>query len=301
MTRDHTTSADPRSVGATVDRMQIEHLREAIGIGSARPRLSWTVATTAPGWYQSAYAIEAYGPSGEQRGQTGRVESDQSVLVPWPFAPLSSRERCMVRVKVWDREGRASTWSEPAAVEAGLLEAKDWTARFVTPDWDEDTIPPTALSAAAPRVSPPRSGSKGTTVRDRAWRLRSADQRTYGRRPRARAGLDELPSPPALPDVRRHVAAARGSQRDWRHGRRWLVSRPAGFRRRHPQPAMAIDLHCSPRWKSSTRTARASVVDTDECWRAATGPILASRPLRRRDLRCPSREVRLVVARLRRP
>src|SRR5690242_18265592 len=127
---------------ATITAIRFEHIRDALGVGEDRPRLSWIVDTTTVGWRQTGYEIEAYGPDGRQRGQTGRVESDQSVLVPWPFAPLSSRERLVIRVRVWGVDGLPSAWSEPFAVEAGLLSASDWTARFVTPDWDEDTSQP---------------------------------------------------------------------------------------------------------------------------------------------------------------
>ena len=71
--------------------------------------------------------------------QTGKVESDQSVLVAWPFAPLSSREQLSVRVRVWDKDGNVSEWSDAVSLEAGLLSTSDWTARFITPTWDEDT------------------------------------------------------------------------------------------------------------------------------------------------------------------
>ena len=122
----------------------------AMGVGVANPRLSWSVVTATPGWRQSGYEVEAYapdgGPDGVLRGRTGRIESDASVLVPWPFAPLASRERALVRVRVWDAaiqgspdQARASAWSELAPVEAGLLHPGDWTAQFITPDWDEDT------------------------------------------------------------------------------------------------------------------------------------------------------------------
>ncbi|MBL8094316.1 MAG: glycoside hydrolase family 78 protein [Anaerolineales bacterium] len=100
--------------------------------------MSWTIETEAPNWRQAAYEIQAHGADGAARGQTGRSESDQSVLIPWPFAPLVSRERVSVRVRVWGADGSASAWSEPLALEAGLLAPDDWSARFVTPDWDED-------------------------------------------------------------------------------------------------------------------------------------------------------------------
>jgi len=128
--------------GVAVARLWFEHLRDALGVGVARPRLSWMVETSATGWLQAAYEIEAYTPDGQRCAQTGRVESPESVLVPWPFNPLVSRQRLGVRVRVWGKDGQASAWSELVFVEAALLDASDWTARFMTPDWQEDTSQP---------------------------------------------------------------------------------------------------------------------------------------------------------------
>ena len=126
----------------TIADVRFEHHRDALGIGESRPRLSWIVATQANGWRQAGYEIEAYGSDGRLRELTGRVESDQSVLVPWPFAPLSSRERLSVRVRVWGIDGQPLAWGELAPVESGLLHTDDWSARFVTPDGEEDTTRP---------------------------------------------------------------------------------------------------------------------------------------------------------------
>src|SRR5687768_14981364 len=103
--------------------LRIEHQRDVLGIGTDRPRLSWIVETQGQGWYQAGYEVEAYDANadGGLRGQTGRVESDQSVLVDWPFEPLSSRERVMVRVRAWSQDGQVSAWSELALIEVGLL------------------------------------------------------------------------------------------------------------------------------------------------------------------------------------
>src|SRR3712207_171910 len=141
MTQDQATVEDV-ATDVSVAELRFEHSREPLGIGTAQPRLSWTVSTTANGWRQAAYEIEAHGLNGQAVGEFDRVESDQSVLVPWPFEPLASRECVTVRVRVWGEDGQVSAWSEPAAVEAGLLDPGDWTARFVTPDWDEDTSQP---------------------------------------------------------------------------------------------------------------------------------------------------------------
>jgi alpha-L-rhamnosidase len=123
----------------TVSRVQIEHHREAFGIGTDRPRLSWMVETGQRGWRQAGYEIESSDADGRLLAGTGWVKSGQSVLAAWPFAPLASRERRSLRVRVWGADGQASPWSEPAAVEAGLLHSRDWMARFITPDWEEDT------------------------------------------------------------------------------------------------------------------------------------------------------------------
>ena len=116
--------------------VRIEHLRDRVGIGTARPRLSWTVETESRDWLQTGYEIESYDPDGTLLDQTGRVESDQSVLLAWPFAPLTSREQLSVRVRVWDKEDRVSEWSEAVSIEAGLLSTSDWNARFITPARD---------------------------------------------------------------------------------------------------------------------------------------------------------------------
>jgi alpha-L-rhamnosidase len=120
-------------------KLQVEHLRETLGIGTPRPQLSWIVETNVQGWYQSSYEIEEYRTDGKLIDQTGRVESDQSVLIPWPFSPLSSRERVSVRVRVRGKDGNVSEWSDLLSIETGLLSSTDWSARFISPGWYEDT------------------------------------------------------------------------------------------------------------------------------------------------------------------
>src|SRR3989440_1650976 len=128
--------------GVAIADVRFEHHRNTLGVGESRPRLSWMVGTNVAGWRQAGYEIEAYGSDGRLFGRTDRVESDQSVLVPWPFPPLLSRERLTVRVRVWGVDAHLSAWSALYPVEAGLLQADDWSAQFITPAWAEDISQP---------------------------------------------------------------------------------------------------------------------------------------------------------------
>ena len=111
-----------------VEPVTIEHHREPLGIGETTPRLSWVTRTDRPGWFQGAYEISVDGVS------TGRVESAESVLVPWPAVPLTDRDRRSVRVRVWGPDGEPSEWSNPTVLEVGLLDPAGWVAELVGPE-----------------------------------------------------------------------------------------------------------------------------------------------------------------------
>ena len=129
-----------------ITRLRFEHLVEPLGIGTPRPRLSWATETERQGWRQAAYQVEVERDAGPAVASVW-VEDGDSVLRPWPFPPLASRERATVRVRVRDTEGETSPWSEGSTVEAGLLSPGDWSAEMITPAWDEDrsTSPPAPL------------------------------------------------------------------------------------------------------------------------------------------------------------
>ena len=122
---------------------KFEHHPNGLGLGIARPRLSWrfiTDGTTVPSWTQTAYDVEVLPLSGGKSTVYHR-EDGQSVLVPWPGEALGSRDAVAVRVRVYGktsligtgfREREASPWSEPALLEIGLLKREDWTADFIT-------------------------------------------------------------------------------------------------------------------------------------------------------------------------
>ncbi|MFI2297164.1 family 78 glycoside hydrolase catalytic domain [Isoptericola sp. NPDC019571] len=116
-----------------------EHRSDALGIGDRSPRLSWRLTGCPDDVEQSAYEIEVRRDSGPTTRTL--VPQGSSSLAPWPSTPLRSRERAVVRVRASLTDGRATAWSAPLVVEAGL-DPEDWRSSFVAPSTAEPTDVP---------------------------------------------------------------------------------------------------------------------------------------------------------------
>lgn len=120
--------------------LRCEHLGNPLGIDVPQPRLSWKIEdpSAAPGQRQTAYQIlVASSPEllAKDRGDlwdSGKVDSDQSVLVPYTGAALDSRRACWWKVRAWDKDGTNSGWSEPSFWTMGLLHPGDWQAEWIS-------------------------------------------------------------------------------------------------------------------------------------------------------------------------
>ncbi len=64
----------------------VEHLRDPLGIGTPRPRVSWVVERAPAEWGQAAYELQV--EHGATVTRSGWIDGADSVLVAWPFAPL---------------------------------------------------------------------------------------------------------------------------------------------------------------------------------------------------------------------
>lgn len=127
--------------------VRFEHHPDGFGIGTAAPRLSWRFAhgeSLAQSWHQTAYEVEI-SRTPEGKPQSSRVDSNNSILNPWPFHPLASRERASVRVRAFGTsevdghksEPSPTEWTSWHTVEASLLQRSDWTANFITSPIEE--------------------------------------------------------------------------------------------------------------------------------------------------------------------
>lgn len=113
--------------------LRCEYLRNPVGIGVTRPRISWRLQTEEKGILQSAYRIQvAEDPQfAKLVWDSGKVISDRSVHVELGELPAVSRTRRYYRVQAWNQRGTSSPWSESAYWETGLLSASEWKADWI--------------------------------------------------------------------------------------------------------------------------------------------------------------------------
>ncbi|MFD9445323.1 alpha-L-rhamnosidase [Streptomyces sp. NPDC060006] len=114
----------------------VEYVRHPLGIDVQRPRLSWPMTSDEPGARQSGYRIRVASSATRLTHpdvwDSGRIASDESVLVPYAGPRLKPRTRYFWSVRVWDGDGNASAWSEPSWWETGLVDTARWSAHWVS-------------------------------------------------------------------------------------------------------------------------------------------------------------------------
>lgn len=112
-----------------IDQLKPENHENGFAIAQPSPRLSWRFrSTNVKGWRQTHYEIKIVR---QEREELYRVESSQSVYVPWPSKPLQSREIAHVQVRATGNDGSVTDWAS-VSVEVSLLNRNDWTAKLIS-------------------------------------------------------------------------------------------------------------------------------------------------------------------------
>ncbi|HWR75504.1 MAG TPA: family 78 glycoside hydrolase catalytic domain, partial [Bacteroidales bacterium] len=140
-------------------RLTCEYLNDPQVVDVKNPRLSWINITDSDerGQYQSAWEIRVAGSrenllaGNSDLWNSGRVYSEESFNIPYNGRDLVSQQDCWWQVRVWDRKGRVSGWSEPAFWSMGIMKPEEWKAQWIGAPWQDE--------AALPKPVSPRSGS----------------------------------------------------------------------------------------------------------------------------------------------
>ncbi|MCX7006253.1 MAG: hypothetical protein NTY53_03220, partial [Kiritimatiellaeota bacterium] len=132
-------------VGATVaraasleaDNLRCEYRTDPRGLDVTQPRLSWLLKSGERGQLQAAYQVLVASSAKLLKDDTGDlwdsgvVKEDDTIAIAYHGKPLTSGQSCFWKVKVWDRDGKASDWSKPTLWTMGLLKPEDWKAEWI--------------------------------------------------------------------------------------------------------------------------------------------------------------------------
>ncbi len=120
-----------------------ENQKNPLGV-DVTPRFSWQLVSGKRNVMQTAYEIRVSDAiatlSKGNIWSSGKINSDQSLFVPYGGKPLESGKKYFWQVRVWDNTGKASAWTEASFWQMGLLTASDWRAKWIQPGYKEDTI-----------------------------------------------------------------------------------------------------------------------------------------------------------------
>ena len=127
----------------TVTNLLCEHSTNPIGLDVLKPRFSWQLESAKRNVLQSAYEIRVGSSEAVEKNllwRSGKIESAQSLYVPYQGPDVQSGTRYYWQVRVWDKTGKASAWSKPAFWEMGLLQPSDWKAKWIEVGYTEDSV-----------------------------------------------------------------------------------------------------------------------------------------------------------------
>ncbi len=117
--------------------LKTEYQSEPLAIEAPQPRLSWMLRSYVRGQKQTAYRIlvarskETLKADFGDMWDSGKVTGSQSLHVEYAGKPLGSGAVCYWKVRVWDKDGKPSEWSNPSSWEMGILRPDDWNAKWI--------------------------------------------------------------------------------------------------------------------------------------------------------------------------
>ena len=125
--------------------VRVEYRENPIGLDVRKPRFSWKLDTEEYNTIQTAYQIYiTYYDKADKKEivawNSGKVESDQSVLVEYSGGALQAETQYKCVIQVWDNHENCAT--EEVTLETGLLTIENIVAEWITHDVSEEIACP---------------------------------------------------------------------------------------------------------------------------------------------------------------
>lgn len=115
-------------MGISIENLKTEYMTDPIGIETDSVHFSWNLESLLIGAKQAAYQIQVFekGQDSLQVWDSGKVQSDQSVGIPYEGDELLEGVSYRWTVQVWNENGNMVT-SKEAEFETGVTHQKEWT------------------------------------------------------------------------------------------------------------------------------------------------------------------------------
>ncbi len=117
--------------------LRTQNLSGPLGIDTDKPVFSWKLSAEGRGERQTAYRVVASSTKEKlEAGEydiwdSGKVEDEDNYGVVYGGAPLSSMQGVYWCVKVWNKDGRETDFSDAAYFETGIFERDGWAAKWI--------------------------------------------------------------------------------------------------------------------------------------------------------------------------
>lgn len=118
--------------------LKCEYKTNPAGINEKHPRFSWTTRYEGYDSYQTSYRILVATSIQNLLLELGdiwdsnKVRSSDSNQIQYSGIDLYSNRTYFWKVRVWNENDEASSWSEPASFTTGLFEQNDWQAKWIS-------------------------------------------------------------------------------------------------------------------------------------------------------------------------
>ena len=119
-----------------VENLSLESKETPLGINEVQPRFSWQLNSPKANLKQTSYRIQVASSLDELKEKkklywdSGKINSEESVLIPYSGKKLQSESPYYWRVKINSNHGK-SKWSKVQSWSMAILNSSEWQAKWI--------------------------------------------------------------------------------------------------------------------------------------------------------------------------